>query len=201
MYIDSEDELRKLYDEPKQRAKDKQLASLEPHSHNFIAHSPFVLLSTFSKAGAADCSPRGGSPGFVKAINKNCVVIPDSKGNNRLDSLLNVVETGKIGCLFLIPGVNETLRINGKARVCTNRDYLALFSDDKNPPQACIEISVEEVFLHCAKSLMRSRLWSADSIIDRNRLPTMGSMINDQLGLKEIPESQDAMEARYQQDL
>ncbi|WP_236995641.1 MSMEG_1061 family FMN-dependent PPOX-type flavoprotein [Vreelandella populi] len=174
---------------------------MEYHSNQFIAYSPFVLLSTYSKSGAPDCSPRGGSPGFVKVINKNCIVIPDSKGNNRLDTMLNVVETGKVGCLFLIPGVKETLRVNGKARITTQTEYLALFSGDKNPPKACIEISVKEVFLHCAKSLMRSKLWSPDSVIARDTLPTLGSMVNDQLGIKEVPESQEAMEARYQQDL
>ncbi|WP_447895757.1 pyridoxamine 5'-phosphate oxidase family protein [Vreelandella sp. GE22] len=201
MYIESKEELRALYAQPKQRALDKQLASLEPHSKRFINYSPFVLLSTYSTEGAVDCSPRGGSAGFVKVIDDRRIVIPDSKGNNRLDSMLNIVDTGRIGGLFLIPGVDETLRLNGQARVSTRGDYLALFADDKNPPKACIEIVVEEVFLHCAKALMRSKLWSPEALIDRDRLPTLGRMINDQLGLNEAVESQAAMEARYQQDL
>ncbi|WP_249422296.1 MSMEG_1061 family FMN-dependent PPOX-type flavoprotein [Marinomonas lutimaris] len=160
MYLESEEQLRELYGYAKGRAKDKQLPSLERHSSNFLAHSPFVTISTYAKSGSVDCSPRGGNPGFVKIINDNCIILPDGKGNNRLDSLVNIIETGQIGCLFLIPGVDETLRINGLARISTSPEYLNLFSDDRNPPKTCIEITIKEVFLHCAKALMRSELWS-----------------------------------------
>ena len=201
MYIESEQQLRELYGHPKGRTIDKQLPSLEYHSRNFIQHSPFMTLSTYAKSGEVDCSPRGGKPGFVTIQNDSCLIIPDSKGNNRLDSLVNIVETGDVGCLFLIPGVDETLRINGKARLSTSADYLDHFTDDKNPPKACIVLTITEVFLHCAKALMRSALWSAESQIDRASFPTMGTMMNDQLSLNEAVESQEAMVARYKQDL
>jgi len=201
MYLESEEQLRELYGYPKGRAKDKQLTSLERHSCNFLAHSPFVTISTYAKSGSVDCSPRGGNPGFVKIINDNCIVLPDGKGNNRLDSLVNIIETGQIGCLFLIPGVDETLRINGLARISTSPEYLSLFSDDRNPPKTCIEITIKEVFLHCAKALMRSELWSLKAQIDRADFPTMGGMINDQLSIKDDPETQEDMIARYKQDL
>uniref|UniRef100_A6VYY0 Pyridoxamine 5'-phosphate oxidase-related FMN-binding n=1 Tax=Marinomonas sp. (strain MWYL1) TaxID=400668 RepID=A6VYY0_MARMS len=201
MYLDSEEQLRELYGYPKGRAKDKQLPSLERHSSNFLAHSPFVTISTYAKSGSVDCSPRGGNPGFVKIINDNCIILPDGKGNNRLDSLVNIIETGQIGCLFLIPGVDETLRINGLARISTSPEYLSLFSDDRNPPKTCIEITIKEVFLHCAKALMRSELWSLKAQIDRADFPTMGAMINDQLSIKDDPEAQEDMIARYKRDL
>ena len=201
MYLDSEEQLRELYGYPKGRAKDKQLPSLERQSSNFLAHSPFVTISTYAKSGSVDCSPRGGNPGFVKIINDNCIILPDGKGNNRLDSLVNIIETGQIGCLFLIPGVDETLRINGFARISTSPEYLRLFSDDRNPPKSCIEITIKEVFLHCAKALMRSELWSLKAQIDRADFPTMGAMINDQLSIKDDPEAQEDMIARYKRDL
>lgn len=201
MYIQSEEELREIYGYAKGRAKDKQLPCLEYHSRNFIAHSPFLTISTYAKSGSVDCSPRGGKPGFVKIVNDNCIILPDSKGNNRLDSLVNIIETANIGCLFVIPGVDETLRINGVAKISTSVEHLKLFSEEKNQPKTCIEISITEVFLHCAKALMRSELWSAKSKIDRSRFPSMGKMINDQLSINTPFETQEDMIARYKNDL
>ena len=201
MLIESELQLREIYGHAKGRAKDKQLAALEHHSINFIEHSPFMTLSTHAISGSLDCSPRGGEPGFVKVVNENCIIIPDSKGNNRLDSLVNIIETGQVGCLFLIPGVDETLRVNGLGQISTSAAHLNLFADHKNPPKTCIEISIKEVFLHCAKALMRSKLWSADAKIERSKFPTIATMLNDQLCLNEPPESQATMVARYQRDL
>ena len=201
MHIESEEQLREIYGYPKGRAKNKQLSSLERHSTNFIEHSPFVAISTHAKSGLVDCSPRGGKPGFVKILSENCIILPDGKGNNRLDSLVNIVETGDIGCLFLIPGVDETLRVNGLARISTSIEHLGLFSNDRNPAKTCIEITIKEVFLHCAKALMRSELWSSKSKIDRSGFPTMGAMINDQLSVNDVPEKQEDMVARYVHDL
>ena len=201
MYIESEQQLRELYGFAKGRAKDKQLASLEKHSRHFIETSPFMLISTYGKTGAVDCSPRGGKSGFVKIVNNNCLVIPDAKGNNRLDSLVNIIESKSIGCLFLIPGVDETLRVNGTAKISTSTDYLAMFSEEKNPPKACIEITIQEVFMHCAKALMRSALWSPEAQIERSTFPTMGVMINDQLSITAPAETHEDMVARYIKDL
>lgn len=201
MYIRSEEALRELYGFPKGRAKEKQLTALEKHSINFIQYSPFLTLSTFNRTGAVDASPRGGKAGFVKVLTNQSILIPDAKGNNRLDSLVNIVETGYVGCLFLIPGVDETLRINGRAQISTAEHHLSLFAEELNPPKTCLEITIDEVFLHCAKALMRSSLWDANSNITRSDFPTMGRMISDQLGLTEEPESQSEMLARYQADL
>jgi len=201
MYIESAAQLRALYGHPKWLAKDKQLDALEGHSINFIAHSPLVIISSRSKTGSADCSPRGGEPRFVEVLSQNCLLLLDGKGNNRLDSLVNIVETGDVGCLFLIPSMDETLRVNGVARISTAAEHLSLFADYANPPKSCIEVSIKKVFLHCAKALMRSQRWAVSSKIGRGTFPSIGKMINDQLSLKQPVESQADMLLRYQQDL
>jgi len=201
MILESAEQLRALYGFPTGRAKDKQLSELEKHSINFIRHSPFVVLSTHDKDGRADASPRGGAPGFVRVQGTDTLLIPDAKGNDRIDSMINIVETGRVGLLFLLPGVDETLRVNGRAQVTTDPELLALFADERHPPKTCIRITVDEVFLHCAKALMRSKLWSLEVQIDRKDFPSMGQMLNDQIGIDEQPETQASMVARYQSDL
>lgn len=201
MKIENENQLRELYGYPSGRAKDKVLSQLEKHAINFIEISPFLVMSTSSSKGKMDASPRGGVPGFVKVIDKTTLVIPDAKGNNRVDSISNIVETGRIGLLFLIPSVDETLRINGSAYLSTDTEYLEVFTEEQNLPKACVVISVEEAFLHCAKAFMRSKLWDASAQIDRHSFPTMGQMLKDQLGSKEAPESREAMIERYKKDL
>lgn len=201
MRITTESQLRELYGYPSGRAKDKVFSKLDKHSINFIKNSPFLVFSTSSKQGKHDASPRGGLPGFVKVISNSELIIPDAKGNNRVDSLSNIIETGKIGLLFLIPGLDETLRINGSAYLSTDSLRLNLFNSEKNPPKSVIVITVEEVFLHCAKAFMRSKLWDESSKINRNEFPTMGQMLKDQLGSEDAPETREAMEKRYQNDL
>lgn len=201
MILESAEQLRALYGFPTGRAKDKQLSALEKHSINFVRHSPFVVLSTCDGNGRADASPRGGAPGFVRVQGTDTLIIPDAKGNDRIDSMVNIVETGRVGLLFLIPGVDETLRVNGRAQVTDDPELLAMFAEERHLPKTCIRIEVEEVFLHCAKALMRSRLWADDSRIERDDFPSMGRMLNDQLGIGGEAEPQDAMVARYQSDL
>lgn len=201
MKITSEGGLRKLYSPAKGRAKLKQLNKLEKYSKNFINHAPFLVISTSNLEGKLDSSPRGGSPGFVEIINDKTIIIPDGKGNNRIDSLINITENPNAGCLFLIPGVNETLRINGQAEVRTDPEYLELFAGYRHKPKCVIKIAVEELFLHCAKALMRSKLWEEESKIVRSTFPSMGQMINDQIGGTSEIESQEDMVERYKKDL
>ena len=201
MKIENEAQLRELYGYASGRAKDKVLNHLEKHAINFIEKSPFLTMSTSSNQGKMDASPRGGSSGFVKVVDKSTLVIPNAKGNNRVDSISNIIETGRIGLLFLIPGVDETLRINGSAYLSTDKAYLDLFTEEKNPPKACVVVSVEESFLHCAKAFMRSKLWDVSAQIDRDAFPSMGQMLKDQLGSNEIPEFRDTMMKRYKKDL
>lgn len=201
MKITNTNQLRELYGFPSGRAKDKALTGLEKHSINFIKKSPFLVLSTSNNEHKMDASPRGGSPGFVTVLDDNTLLIPDAKGNNRIDSLTNIIETGQVGILFLIPGVDETLRVNGTAYISTDTNYLGLFSSEQNPPKTCIVITVQEVFLHCAKAFMRSKLWSEEAKIDRKELPTIGEMLNDQLQTNNPVETQEEMVKRYKKDL
>lgn len=201
MIIESKNQLRELYGFPAGRAKFKVLQKLDKHSKNFIEKSPFLITATSSVDFTQDASPRGGAPGFVKIINDKTLVIPDSKGNNRLDSLSNIIETGVIGLIFLIPGVDETLRINGKAHISVNNEYLSLFDSEKNMPKTCIVVSVQELFLHCAKAFMRSKLWDESSKVERTELPSMGKMLKDQIKDDKPIETQEEMVKRYQSDL
>jgi len=201
MKIKTENELRELYGWAKGRAKSKVLNQLEKHSKNFIEQSPFFVMSTYDREGRVDASPRGGKPGFVKILDDNTLLFPDAKGNNRVDSLVNIVETGNIGCIFLIPGIDETLRINGTATISTKAAHIALFYEEKNPPKTCIEIKISEMFLHCAKALMRSELWSATNRVERPGFPTMGVMLNEQLNTDNPLETQEEMIKRYSSDL
>ena len=198
--IDDPQRLRALYPQPGERALRKQMAALDRHALRFIALSPFVVLSTADAQGRQDASPRGGAPGFVHAVDAQRLWIPDAPGNHRLDSLGNIVATGRIGLLFLIPGVDETLRVNGRARLCDEADRLAPFAADARV-RLVIEVQAEEVYLHCAKALMRSKLWSDAARVERSVLPSMGRMINDQTGVDAPAESQEQMLARYAKDL
>jgi PPOX class probable FMN-dependent enzyme len=192
--------LRALYPQPGERALRKQLAALDRHCIAFIGLSPFVVLSTADAQGRQDASPRGGAPGFVLAADDRRLCIPDAPGNHRLDSLSNIVHTGRIGLLFLVPGVDETLRVNGTARLCADAGSLAPFAADKRV-RLVIEVGVEEAYLHCAKALMRSKLWSDASRAERSSLPSIGQMIDDQLGIDAPPEDAAQMLARYAADL
>ena len=199
--IESAADLRQHYPEPTGRALRKQLDRLDAHCCRFIGLSPFVILATASADGRLDSSPRGGVPGFVHVHDDCTLWLPDAPGNNRLDSLSNVAETGRAGLLFIIPGVDETLRINGTASVRDDADALGAFDTERRPPRVVLEVGVEEAYLHCAKALMRSRLWDSASWQDRSVLPTMGEMLRDQTREAGPVETQDEMVARYARDL
>ncbi len=201
MNIDSMEQLRTLYALPKARAVRKQLASLDRHCRRFIELSPFVVVASSSAARSLDASPRGGAPGFVKVLDERTLLIPDAPGNNRLDTLENIIGTAKVGLLFMIPGVDETLRANGTARLSCHDEHLQRCAGEKRRPRVVIEVSVAEVYLHCAKALMRSALWAPASRVDRSVLPTMGEMLNSQMGIEAPAESQEEMLARYAADL
>ncbi|MFT6334380.1 MAG: PPOX class probable FMN-dependent enzyme [Saprospiraceae bacterium] len=201
MEITNQEDLRKLYKWPEGRASKKVIDELDKHCKNFISKSPFLVMSTADKDGRMDASPRGGVPGFVHILNNTTLIIPDSKGNNRVDSLVNIVERNRIGMLFLIPGIEETLRINGSAQISVDKDFIDLFPNEKNSPISCVVITIEEAFLHCAKALMRSKLWKDDFIVNKKDFPSMGKMLNDQLGTNNPIETYEEMTARYKPDL
>jgi PPOX class probable FMN-dependent enzyme len=197
------DDLRGRYPAPSERSLRKQLDHLDVHCRRFIELSPFVVVASVAPGddGLPDASPRGGAPGFVKVRDPTTLLLPDAPGNNRLDTLSNVAATGRVGLLFLVPGVDETLRVNGSAEVTDADDALAPFAGERHPPRTVLRVSVHEAYLHCAKAFMRSRLWSAAAQVERSVLPTLGQMINDQIGLTTPPETHEQMLARYAKDL
>ena len=148
-----------------------------------------------------DASPRGGDPGFVKVSDAGTLLIPESPGNNRLDSLQNIVTTGRAGLLFMIPGVDETLRVNGSAVLSTDPAHIAACTTERRAPKLVIHVSVDAAYLHCAKSFMRSKLWDPANFVDRSALPTIGEMIGDQTGSPAAPETHEEMVKRYTPDL
>jgi uncharacterized protein len=197
--INSLAELRGLYAAPGERAVKKQLVALDLHCKRFIALSPFVVLA--SGCEALDASPRGGSPGFVHVPDAHTLLIPDAPGNNRLDSLENIVTSGEVGLLFLIPGVEETLRVNGRAVLSTSEADISLCSTEKRRPKLVIRVTVRDAYLHCAKALMRSNLWAPEALVQRSCLPTAGEILKDHTGVATPPETPQAMRRRYEPDL
>jgi PPOX class probable FMN-dependent enzyme len=201
MNIDTVEQLRVLYAEPPERALKKQLSALDAHCRRFIQLAPFVVVASSNADRALDASPRGGAPGFVRALGDHTLLIPDAPGNNRLDTLENIIATGTVGLLFMIPGVDETLRVNGAAHLSRRPEHLDAFAAEERVPRLVIEVQVAEAYLHCAKALMRSGLWQASSQVPRSVLPTMGQMINDQTGIEVPTETHADMLARYAPDL
>ena len=198
--LESGSALRRIYPHAKGRSVAKQLTRLDVHCKRFIALSTFVVLASANAGGDLDSSPRGGAPGFVHVVDEHSLLIPDSPGNNRLDTLSNLAETWKIGLLFMIPGVDETLRVNGRVRLATDAASLAPFADDSRVRLA-IKVTVVDAYLHCAKAFMRSKLWSPQTWADRASLPTLGEMLNDQTGIQSPSETNEQMAARYAVDL
>lgn len=196
--ITSEEQLRQLYAAPAERALLKQQLELDRYCLRFIALSPLLVMATGGAEDALlDASPRGGKPGFVKAPDANTLLIPDAGGNNRLDSLSNLLRDPRIGLLFFIPGFDETLRVNGRAQLRDEAHYTALFATEHFRPRLVVEVQVQEAYLHCAKALMRSRFWEADAQVPRNVMPTLNQMIQSQMGIATPPEPQELMVARY----
>ena len=180
---DSETELRALYGPPSEIAARKSLLRLDEHCRHFIERSPFVCLSSAGADGSADISPRGDAPGFVRVLDEQTLFVPDRLGNNRIDSLRNLVLNPHVGLLFLIPGIDETLRVNGVARIVLRSELLGDCSVGGKTPRSGILVEVREAFLQCAKALKRSRLWSEDYRLTQGQMPTLGKMLVDQLCL------------------
>lgn len=195
--IESLNQLRALYGAPHGRAVAKQLDRLDRHCRSFIALSPFLILATQGADGLGDATPRGDHAGFVSVPDDHTLIIPDRPGNRRLDSLSNIVERPGVGVLFLIPGVDETLRVNGTAVIDDDLALREAHRVEDNLPATVLVVTVKEAYLQCAKALMRSKLWSDETKIERSRLPTMGEMLKDHTRSKETPETQEAMLARY----
>jgi hypothetical protein len=172
--------LRSLYPPTHDIAIDKALDRLDAHARAYIDRAPFLCIGTQSPDGRADVSPRGDPKGFVKVLDARTLAIPDRPGNNRLDTLSNIVGNPTVGLLFIVPGFDDTLRVNGSATLVTDPDLLATMAVNDRVPKLAIVVRVEEVFLHCAKAFRRSKLWDQSRHEDRTALPSLVNMILDQ---------------------
>ena len=194
-------QLRSIYNYSKGRAALKVINSLEKHSKNFINLSPFVVISSKGKNGHADVSPRGDSVGFVKIQDEKTIIIPDRSGNNRLDTLENIIFDPSVGTLFFIPGINTVLRINGNAFIEDNLEIRAQFKINNNVPKTCIIINIEEIFMHCAKALMRSSFWDHSKYLPQTKFPTISKIINDQLNSEDDEQNHEQEDKRYKKQI
>ncbi|MBX9649487.1 MAG: pyridoxamine 5'-phosphate oxidase family protein [Xanthobacteraceae bacterium] len=196
----SASDLATIYPAPSPRVIAKARPEIDVHAKKFIGMSPFCVLATSGSDGAVDASPRGGNPGFVSVAGPNELLMPDRSGNNRIDSFRNIVEgSGFVQLIFFVPGIDETLRVGGRGRLSADPELLASMVEFGNPPRAALRIDVSEVYFHCGKALMRSKLWGGDRV-ERSVMPSIGEVIHDQTGLGER-ESQDVIYERYKTQL
>ena len=170
--IENVEQLRESYGAPSERALKKQLSRFDKYCRDFIARSPFLVVASADPSGRCDASPKGDAPGFVQVIDDTTLLIPDRLGNNRIDTLANLIARPGIGLIFFVPGINETLRVNGKV------------------PRSAILVTAEEVYFHCGKALIRSDLWNPDKQVRRLDFPSLGRILADQIGGISVEESE-----------
>ena len=170
--------LEKLYGAPSGAAVEKEIDYLHPHYQRLIAASPFFVFATGGPEGM-DASPRGDAPGFVVVADEKTLLIPDRRGNNRVDSLRNIIANPRVALLFLIPGIGETLRVNGRAEISTDAALLGRFSVEGKLPRSVLVIRVDTVFFQCARAIFRSKLWDPARYAERSHLPSLGTIVSD----------------------
>jgi PPOX class probable FMN-dependent enzyme len=174
--ITSLEQLDAIYGKPGAPSLVKEVDQIVPHYRAFIEAAPFCALATSGPEGL-DCSPRGDKPGFLRVADERTLLMPDRRGNNRTDSLKNIVGNPSIGLLFLIPGCNETLRVNGRAHLSIAPELIASFAVEEQPPRSVMVITVDTVYFQCARAILRSDLWNSEKHVDRKSLPTAGEML------------------------
>ena len=182
MPVENMDELREVYAPPADRAGLKVLDHLDVHCRDFIALSPFYVIASARADGRADASPRGDPTGSAAhVLDDRTLLLPDRPGNRQVDTLMNLVERPYVGLVFFVPGLTETLRINGRAEISTDRELLEPLAVEGRLPISVLKVTVEEAFLHCAKALIRARLWEPDAQVERSRYPSYGEVLADQI--------------------
>jgi PPOX class probable FMN-dependent enzyme len=181
--VEDEGSLRTLLGPPSERAIGKQRVALDEHCRAFVAASPFLLMSTSGAGGTCDVSPRGDAPGFVLPLDDRTLAIPERPGNRRVDSLRNVLVNPHVGVLFMVPGAEETLRVNGRARIVREAPWMDRLAVQGKRPALAVLLEIEEAFFHCAKAFRRSRIWQPESWPARGALPSLGTILRDQMGL------------------
>jgi PPOX class probable FMN-dependent enzyme len=196
------EDLDRLYKPMSPIVKAKVLDRVDKHGATFIGLSPFVVVSAAGPDGAIDVSPRGGEPGFVKLDGERTLYLPDRPGNNRLDVIRSLLAgPGRIGMMFMIPGVDDVYRVNGSVTATDDPALLERFPEFGKLPRILLRVAVEEAFLHCPKALMRSKLWEAEAQIDRSLLPSGAEMVMDQLGMGKPPVSNEVILDSYREQL
>jgi hypothetical protein len=198
--VTTADELRRLYPMPAKPSVAKEVDRLDEHCRAFVAHATFVVMATAGADGACDASPKGGPPGFVTVLDEHRLAIPDLSGNNRLDSIGNLVDNPGIALLFCIPGLDETLRVNGVATITTDAEVLAASEVRGIVPKVAIGVDVVTAFLHCAKALRRGSVWTPDEWPDTSELPSVACMLRDHYALPglEVEAVQARLDDSYQ---
>lgn len=199
--VQSEQELRALYELPGERAILKERRALDPHCRVFIAHSPFLLLATANAAGQCDVSPKGDAPGFVRVLDDTHLLIPDRPGNNRLDGFRNILENPHVGLIFIVPGREHTLRVNGRAWIVRDPALLGAFVVNGKQPRTAVGVEVEECYLHCPKAFKRAALWDSARWPDPGAVPSMAQALWDQIpekprGVRTVEDYQREQEER-----
>ena len=190
-------ELEAIYGEPMAQSLVKEIDYISDHYRAFIEKSPFMVLASVAEEGL-DCSPRGDPVGFVRVVDKKTVMIPDRRGNNRIDTLRNLVRDPRVSLLFLVPGVGETLRINGRAAISVEPDLCASFDMNGKAPRSVIVVTADRVYFQCQKALARSRLWDPEARIERTELPSAGDILQ---GLSKNDFDGDAYDKNYPERL
>jgi hypothetical protein len=197
--VTSVEALRALLGEPGAPALQKQIDRLDEHCRRFIALSPLLLIGTANGAGLCDVSPKGDAPGFARVLSETLLAIPDRPGNRRADTLRNILENPQVGLLFVIPGMRETLRINGAATLYTDAALLDTLSAQGKRPQLAIVVEAREVYLHCGRALIRSQLWETASWPQPATLPSASQIFADHIALPGVTRSvaEEALEESY----
>ena len=194
-------ELREIYPPPKERTLKKIQGRLDDHCRGFIAISPFVLIATASAAGHCDVSPKGGPPGFVTVLDDHHLVIPDATGNRLLDGLQNILENPQVGLVFLIPGMGETLRVNGAVTLTDDPERLAGLQTGGRAAKLALIVAVREAYIHCAKALIRSQLWDPSTWADPDELPSAAVILGAHIGIADVAASEAALSEGYRTQL
>lgn len=199
--VDSLDQLTAINGEPSQSTQLKILTELDDHARNFVNRSPFLLMGTGAQ-GSGDVSPRGDEPGFVKVLDETTLLIPERPGNRIADTLRNILNNPAVGILMLIPGMDDTLRVNGDAYISDEKSYLEMLVHKGKPPKLSIVIDVKEVYFHCPKAFIRSSLWDPESQMPREQFPTLGKILIEQIrGREATPDEVAAVDAGLESDI
>lgn len=193
--------LRERYGNVGDGAAKKELKRLDKHCRRFIELSPFLVMATADAGGECDASPKGDAPGFVQVLDEETLLIPDRVGNNRTDSLNNILTNPHVGLLFFLPGYRETLRVNGRARISTEPALLERSAVNGKPPKSVIVVSVEQAYMHCGKALIRSHLWDPSRHLAKGDFPSLARVLADQINGFDEAETEVMLADNYKNEL